>query len=68
MKQILSMALILKLWEISKIHEGIDNLRVRTGTLSGKPLENGGHPGWLITAYVVVSCTPPLDIDGSMSR
>jgi len=67
-KQVLTMALILKLWEVSKVHEAIDNLRVKTGTVSGKPLENGGYPGWLKTAWVAVSCTPILDIDGCMSR
>lgn len=38
------------------------------GALSGQPLENEGHSEWLITAYVVVSSTTLLDIDGSTSR
>lgn len=67
-KQILTITLTLKLWKTSELCKAIDHLRVRTGTLPGRPLENRGHPEWLITAYVVVSCASLLHIDGSMSR
>lgn len=47
-KHILTITLILLLWEISRISKATDNLKVRVRALSEKTLENEEHPEWLI--------------------
>lgn len=47
-KHILTIILILLLWEISRISKVTDNLKVRTRALSEKTLENEEHPEWLL--------------------
>lgn len=62
-KHILTITLILLLWEISRISKATDNLKVRIRALSEKTLENEEHP----KAHSFVSCAPVLGINSSLS-
>lgn len=58
-KYILTITLILLLWEISRISKATDNLRVRIRALSEKTLKNEEHPERLRAACVFVLCSRP---------